>query len=53
MSLEDEKLMSIKGGGITGTLLNYIIKGFNFIFELGKTIGSAIRRGKDGSLCNY
>ena len=53
MQLEDNLLYQIKGGGLTATLLNSIIRGFTFIFELGKSLGSSIRRGIDGNLCKY
>ena len=54
MQLDNKELSYIYGGaGINGNLLNYIIKGFSFIFDLGKSIGSSIRRGRDGRACEY
>lgn len=51
--LENKELLQIRGGlSLTGTLLSYIIKGFNTILELGKTLGSSIRRIKSKSFCS-
>lgn len=48
-----EELNNIVGGGTTmsGTLINSFIKVFSFIFDFGKTIGSAIRYKKSGYTC--
>lgn len=55
MQLSNKELYRIFGGasGITATLLNSIIRGFSFIFDLGKSIGSSLRRGIDGKTCSY
>lgn len=52
MKLTKEQLIKIQGGGwLTGTILNAVIKGVGTIFELGKSLGSAIRRISAGSVC--
>ncbi len=53
MFIEETELYNIVGGAINGNLLNYIVKGFSFIFDLGKSLGSAIRRYVDGAVCSY
>lgn len=44
MELNREELNDISGGGISGAIMTSIIKGASFIFELGRSIGSSIRR---------
>ena len=43
MELSKEELNNISGG-VTGTILNSIIRGVNTIFEIGRSLGSSIRR---------
>ena len=52
MQLSDEELSNYIGG-VNATFLNAIIRGFGFIFDLGKTIGTAIRRGVSGNACEF
>lgn len=43
--LEKEELLQIVGGiNITGTLINALYKGINTIMDIGRSLGSAIRR---------
>lgn len=50
--LTKEQLANINGGiNISGTLINAIIKGVNSFLDLGRSIGTAIRRVSTGSLC--
>ena len=50
--LEKEELLKVIGGiSITGTLINSIYRGINCILELGRSLGSAIRRIKGGNMC--
>ncbi len=44
MILEKEQLFEIKAGVFSATLLNAIARVMNSIFEIGKSIGSSIRR---------
>ena len=45
------ELFFIDGGGICGTLISSITKGVTFIFELGKSLGSAVRRIVGKNIC--
>ncbi len=38
-------------GGISGTLIKAITELYQFIYELGQTAGSAIRRKKEEDYC--
>ncbi len=51
--LEKKELCLIYGGSISGTLINAIVKGINSLLELGRSVGSAIRRGFSGNLCDF
>ncbi len=45
-------LLNIVGGvSITGTLLNALYKGINAIMDVGRSLGSALRRLSDGKMC--
>jgi len=51
--MEKNELLQIVGGvNITGTLLSSIYKVGNLIFEIGRSLGSAIRRVSSGSMCS-
>ena len=52
MQLKDCELKTISGGALTSTLINAIVKGFNLIIELGKSLGSTIRRAISGKSCS-
>ena len=51
--IEKKELMQIVGGiSITGTLLNSIYKSINTIMDVGRSLGSAIRRFIGGNMCS-
>lgn len=51
MTIKDNELMCIVGGGISGTLINSVVKAATFILELGRAVGTAIRRAQTGRKC--
>lgn len=51
MELEKQELLTIIGGSISGTLLNSIVRGINAILDLGRSLGTAIRRLGTNSIC--
>lgn len=51
MKLKKEEMLKINGGGISGTLINSVIRGINSILELGRSLGTAIRRLTANNLC--
>lgn len=51
MILSKKELLEIDGGSISGTLLSSIIKGISSVFDLGKSLGSAIRRIIGKNIC--
>ena len=50
-NLKNEELLDIDGGGISGTLINSITRGISTILDLGRSLGSAIRRIGRGNVC--
>ena len=50
--LTTEELHSISGGGISATLINSITKGINVFLDLGRTVGSGLRRIISGKMCS-
>lgn len=50
--LNKQQLSDITGGvNISGTLINAFVKGINTFLDLGRSIGTAIRRVKTGTVC--
>ena len=52
--LNDKELMRIEGGaGFTASLLNAASRAISTLMELGRNLGSAIRRTINGSICPF
>lgn len=53
MEIYKKELIMIVGGGttISGTLLNSIVRGINALLDLGRSLGTAIRRIGSNSIC--
>ena len=49
--MRDEELKQIEGGAITATWISAFARGINSILELGRSLGSSIRRLQNGRLC--
>ena len=51
--MSDNELISIYAGSstVSATLLNAIIRGLNTLYELGRSLGSFIRRKESNELC--
>ena len=52
MKLTNEELKIIKGGAISGTLINSIINGVKTVMDVGRYFGSSIRRLFGGKSCS-
>lgn len=44
MELKKEELYSIIGGSFSGVVINGIVRSAQYILDLGRSLGSAIRR---------
>ena len=51
--LSKKETMAIYGGGITSSLITALTKGFTFFVDIGRFLGSSIRRIFDNKLCSY
>ncbi|HHX16439.1 MAG TPA: hypothetical protein GX725_00785 [Mollicutes bacterium] len=51
MELNNNELMNIRGGSISGTLINALARGINTLLDLGRSLGNAIRRIQTKSIC--
>ncbi len=51
--LKVNETKSMYAGNLSGAMLGYILKGFNFFTDLGRYLGSSIRRIYDNNLCDY
>ena len=51
MKLTKNEMMNLYGGAISGTLINAVVRGINAILELGRSIGTAIRRVSGNNIC--
>ena len=51
--LKVSETKKLYAGGISATMLGYIIRGFNMFTDLGRYLGSSIRRIYDNNLCEY
>ena len=50
--LNNKELLSIEGGiNITGSFINSIVRGVDIVLDLGRSVGTAIRRYQDNSIC--
>lgn len=50
--LSEKELLNITGGAITATFVNAITKGVTTLLDLGRAIGSAIRRISSNKICS-
>lgn len=51
VELQKTELLNINGGSISGTMINAFSRALNSLLDLGRSLGSAIRRIASGNLC--
>ena len=49
--LDKKELLNVEGGSISGTMINSITRGINTLLDMGRSLGSAIRRIGSGNVC--
>ena len=50
--LDNKELLAVVGGiGITGTVINAFTSAGKFIYDLGRNLGSSLRRISGNNLC--
>ena len=53
MRLAKEEAMKIYGGSVSSTMVNAIVKGISLLIDLGRSLGSTIRRASENNMCSY
>ena len=51
MKIEDINLMKVEGGGISGSVLNYLSTVIKTVYNIGQELGGAIRRIATKTVC--
>ena len=51
IELQKTELLNINGGNISGTMVNAFVKALDSLLDLGRSLGTAIRRIATGNLC--
>ena len=49
--LNDSELKEIDGGSLSGTLINAFTNGMKTVLEIGRSLGSALRRLSEDKMC--
>jgi hypothetical protein len=50
--LHNEELLKITGGAITAAFMTALVRGINAYLDVGRSLGSAIRRVITKSICS-
>ena len=50
--LNKEELINIKGGGISASWLNAVSRAVSTLLDLGRSLGTSIRRSISGKVCS-
>lgn len=50
-TLTKKELEQIEGGSISASMINYIVRGIDAFMDVGRSLGSALRRMGEQSLC--
>lgn len=49
--LKNEELLKIIGGSVSAAMIASLVRGINALLDLGRSLGSAIRRVKERNIC--
>ena len=50
--LNKEEMLNISGGGISASFINALARGINTLLDLGRSLGTSIRRSISGKVCS-
>ena len=53
IKLNEKQMKKIKAEGINGTILNAILRGANIFIDVGRNMGSSVRRFVSKNLCRF
>jgi len=51
MKVEDINLVKVSGGGLSASVLNYLSSAIKTVYDVGKSLGGAIRRIATRNIC--
>ena len=51
MILNDIELKNINGGVLSATFIGYLVRGINGLLDIGRSLGSALRRVQENRIC--
>jgi hypothetical protein len=51
IQLKKDELSNIRGGSISGSLINAFARGISALIDLGRSLGNAIRRIRSNAIC--
>ena len=49
--IDNNELRKINGGGISASFITSIVRAVTAVLDLGRSVGTAIRRVQTGSIC--
>ena len=49
--LNEKEMLNISGGAISASFINAIARGINTLLDLGRSLGTSIRRSISGKVC--
>lgn len=52
MKLSNQELKNIVGGSISASMISAVVRGINSLLDLGRSVGTAIRRIRSGKICS-
>jgi predicted nucleic acid-binding Zn ribbon protein len=52
LELNKEEKLQVNGGALTSSMLNAIARLVSTIYDLGRAVGSSIRRASSGNTCS-
>lgn len=50
--LKEKELKNIQGGGISASFITAAVRAINSLLDLGRSLGTAVRRIQNGSICS-
>lgn len=50
--LNEKEMLNISGGAISASFINAIARGINTLLDLGRSLGTSIRRSISGKICS-
>lgn len=51
MKLNTNELLNIRGGAFNASLVNAFLKGFQFLYDIGRVVGTSIRKAFSKDFC--